>query len=540
MDCATTGVEPDFALVKFKKLAGGGYFRIVNEAVPTALKNLKYTDAQITEIVNYMRGTADITDAPYINAKTLKEKGFTDADLVVINKALEGAFEIKFVLNVWSLGEDTLKRIGFSPDEYNHPNFNLLAGLGFTDEQISEANEYVCGTMTIEGAPYLKSEDYPVFDTANKNGKKGQRFIHYLGHVRMMASVQPFLSGAISKTINMPHEATIEDIKHAYEESWKLGLKAVALYRDGSKLSQPLSTKSKSDEKKEEKVEAKFEEKIIEEHREEVIQVSRMVNADEMDDAIFHASQILSQHVGFKTPMESYTKDGEVAERRVYLHGEKRRLPAKRSGITIAAKINNQQIWLRTGEYPNGQLAEIFVDMYKEGAAVRGLLNMFAISVSMGLQYGVPLEKYVENFVFTRFEPSGFTDHPNVKNCTSIIDFVFRILGMEYLGRTDFVQVPPKGIQKKKFENLAKLAHTHELQETMQLQTQSAPVIEEMIDELQAVLPTLEPQEHIHASDAALSDMMGDAPACPTCGHITVRNGSCYKCLNCGESLGCS
>jgi len=543
MDCATTGVEPDFALVKFKKLAGGGYFRIVNEAVPSALKNLGYSDDQVVDILNYMRGTADIMHAPYINAQSLKEKGFTDEDLKQVNKALEGAFEIKFVFNVWSLGEDVMKRSGFTAEEYNDPNFNMLKGLEFSGEQIDVANEYVCGTMTIEGAPHLKPEHYPVFDTANKNGRKGNRFIHYLGHVKMMAAVQPFLSGAISKTINMPHEATVEDIKHAYGESWRLGLKAVALYRDGCKLSQPLSTKSKSStEEKEEKVELKIEEKIIEKHTEEVLQISKMVHADEMDDAIFQASQILSQHAGIRTPMESYTKDGEVAERRVYLHGEKRRLPAKRSGITVAAKVGNQQIWLRTGEYPNGQLAEIFVDMYKEGAAVRSLLNMFAISVSMGLQYGVPLEKYVENFVFTRFEPSGFTDHPNIKNCTSIIDFVFRVLGMEYLGRTDFVQVPPKGIQKKKFENLAKIAESKAAQETMNLDTTTVTEIIEISEHTnQAPLPTLEKEEALaNASDAALANMMGDAPACPTCGHITVRNGSCYKCLNCGDSLGCS
>jgi len=239
--------------------------------------------------------------------------------------------------------------------------------------------------------------------------------------------------------------------------------------------------------------------------------------------------------------MESYTKDGEVAERRVYLHGEKRRLPSKRSGITVAVKIGNQQVWLRTGEYPDGKVAEIFIDMYKEGATVRSLLNMFAISVSMGLQYGVPLEKYVENFVFTRFEPSGFTDHPNIKNCTSIIDFVFRVLGMEYLGRTDFVQVPPKGIQKNKFENMVKIAETGKAQETMDLKIE--PKVQTVVHEdLQAELPVVSEVKHeaVSASDAALSEMMGDAPACPTCGHITVRNGSCYKCLNCGDSLGCS
>ncbi|EKE06697.1 MAG: hypothetical protein ACD_18C00302G0003 [uncultured bacterium] len=540
MDCATTGVEPDFALIKFKKLSGGGYFRIVNEAVPTALRNLNYTESQIVEIINYMRGTADITNAPHINAITLKEKGFNVADMESINKALEGAFEIKFIFNVWTLGEETLQRLGFNEAKYNDPNFDLLKELGFTKEEIEKANDYVCGTMTIEGAPHLKVEDYKVFDTANKNGKKGTRFIPYMGHIYMMAAVQPFLSGAISKTINMPNEVGLEDVKHAYEEGWRLGLKAVALYRDGCKLSQPLATSSKSD--KEEKAEL-AEEKLLEQNKEQVEQLSKMLPAteEEVNSAVFQASQILSNHVGIMTPMESYTKDGEVAERRVYLHGEKRRLPSKRSGITVAVKIGNQQVWLRTGEYPDGKVAEIFIDMYKEGATVRSLLNMFAISVSMGLQYGVPLEKYVENFVFTRFEPSGFTDHPNIKNCTSIIDFVFRVLGMEYLGRTDFVQVPPKGIQKNKFENMVKIAETGKAQETMDLKIE--PKVQTVVHEdLQAELPVVSEVKHeaVSASDAALSEMMGDAPACPTCGHITVRNGSCYKCLNCGDSLGCS
>ncbi|HRH23715.1 MAG TPA: vitamin B12-dependent ribonucleotide reductase [Candidatus Magasanikbacteria bacterium] len=536
MDCATTGVEPDFALVKFKKLAGGGYFRIVNDAVPMALQQLGYTPSQMQAILNYMRGTADITNAPHINATTLKEKGFIDADIKAINKALEGAFDIKFACNVWTLGEEAMKRVGFSEAQYNDPKFNMLAALGFTDKEIEEANDYTCGTMTIEGAPGLQKEHYPVFDTANRNGKKGKRFIHYMGHVKMMAAVQPFLSGAISKTINMPHEVTLNEVKHAYEESWKVGLKAVALYRDGCKLSQPLS--STSSKKKEEKAES--EEKVVAKVEAPAVKAAAPVASSSgvnMSDALRHASEILSQHAGVSSPMESYTKDGEVAERRVYLHGEKRRLPAKRGGITVAAKVGNQQIWLRTGEYPDGKLAEIFIDMYKEGAAVRSLLNMFAVSVSMGLQYGVPLEKYVENFVFTRFEPSGFTDHPNIKNCTSIIDFVFRVLGMEYLGRTDFVQVPPKGIQKNKFENLARIAQP--LQETMPLDTVSAKAVV-AVEAQPQLLQDEVVKGPVNASDAALGEMMGDAPACPTCGHITVRNGACYKCLNCGDSLGCS
>ncbi len=557
MDCATTGVEPDFALVKFKKLAGGGYFRIANEAIPKALENLGYTDEEIEDILSYAKGTADITTSPHVSLEVLKTKGFIDEDIVSLNKALKGAFEIKFAFNIWTLGEDCMKRVGFKPEEYNAPDFNMLKALGFSEEHIEEANQHVCGAMTIEGAPHLKLEHYSVFDTANKNGKKGTRFIYYMGHVNMMASVQPFLSGAISKTINMPNEATLEDVKYAYEQSWKLALKSVALYRDGCKLSQPLSTSSKNkgdkkedDDEVEEIIELK--EKIIVK-KEEVRQVVQMIQTDDTDDAIRQASEILSQHVGISLPMESYKKDGSVAERRVYLHGEKRLLPSKRSGITVSAKIGNQKVWLRTGEYPDGRLAEVFIDMYKEGAAFRSMLNLFAISVSMGLQYGVPLEKYVNKFTFTRFDPAGFTDHPNIKNCTSVIDFIFRVLGMEYLGRTDFVQVPPKGIQKNKFENMARIAEAGEKQESMKL----TEVVEkdsigdlviqtEKVPNIQNSLPTMEEEKvvvnisHSNANNSALSEMMGDAPACPTCGHITVRNGSCYKCLNCGDSLGCS
>jgi len=548
MDCATTGVEPDFALVKFKKLSGGGYFRIVNEAVPSALRNLKYSEKEIEEIINYLRGTAEITSAPHINAISLKAKGFIDEDLASVNKALKGAFEIKFVFNVWTLGEECLKRTGFKPAEYNDPNFNMLRALGFSEEQISEANNVVCGTMTVEGAPYLKQEHYSVFDCANRCGKIGQRFIPYMGHIKMMAAVQPFLSGAISKTINMPNEATLEDVKLAYQESWKSGLKAVALYRDGSKLSQPLSTTSKNKGDKEEEKEDKTEAvEVVENKIEETVNISQTVNNFEFNDstdmgkAMEQAAQIFEHYNGTK-PMESYSKDGGVTEKRIYMYGEKRRLPAKRSGFTVSAKIGNQQVWLKTGEYPDGKLAEIFIDMYKEGAGFRSMINMFAISVSMGLQRGVPLEKYVENFVFTRFEPSGMTDHPNVKICTSVIDFVFRILGMEYLGRTDFVQVKPLGIQKNKFENIARLAEAGVGQESLGLKEVVKPIVDPATDkevEEQVTLPTLEKKVQ-NASDAALSNMMGDAPACPTCGHITVRNGACYKCLNCGESLGCS
>lgn len=542
MDCATTGVEPDFALVKFKKLAGGGYFRIVNESVPAALKALRYNDEQINDILNYARGTADITGAPHINAQTLKAKGFNDEDIKKINDTLKGAFDIKFVFNVWNLGEDCMKRVGLASEIYSDSNFNMLRALGFTEEQIDEANEYVCGTMTLEGAPHLRSEHYPAFDCANRCGKKGTRFIHYLGHIRMMGASQPFLSGAISKTINMPNEAVIDDVKRAYDESWKLGLKSVALYRDGCKLSQPLTTSSKkknSSAGAQSKIETKVEEKKTPEVGPMIQQV--MYETDDVSNAIRQASEILSNHIIASPPMDTYSKDGTVTEKRVYLHGEKRPLPAKRSGITVAAKIaGKHQLWLRTGEYPDGKLAEIFIDMYKEGSAFSSMLNMFAISISMGLQHGVPLEKLVDNFTFTRFEPAGMTDHPNVKICTSVIDFVFRVLGMEYLGRTDFVQVKPKGIQKNKFENIARLSETGSGQEAMVLPKAECCKGEEIKGQEELPVVSEVKEEPANAMDKALGDMMGDAPACPTCGHITVRNGSCYKCLNCGDSLGCS
>ncbi len=554
MDCATTGVEPDFALVKFKKLAGGGYFKIVNSSVPAALAHLGYDQKQIDGIITYMKGSGDITGAPYINARTLKERGFNDDDVIALNKALLSAFEIRFAFNVWTLGEECMKLAGFVSAEYNDPNFHMLKALDFTDEQIEAANDFVCGTMTIEGAPHLKAEHYPIFDCANKCGKKGRRFIHYMGHVRMMASAQPFLSGAISKTINMTNEVTVEDVMHAYEESWRLGLKSVALYRDGCKLSQPLSTSSKKSgagvpslaESKENEI--KNEIKTVETSAtvaQELEEAGAPATMSEVSQAILAASKILGQHIPDSHALETYGKDGTVTDHRIYLHGEKRRLPAKRSGITVSAKVGNQQIWLRTGEYPDGKLAEIFIDMYKEGAAFQSMLNMFAISVSMGLQYGVPLEKYVNNFTFTRFEPSGMTDHPNVKVCTSIIDFVFRVLGMEYLGRTDFVQVKPAGIQKNRFEQMARLSEGGGKQEAMPLiasklvSDKQNKQVTAIVDE-QATLPMIETAVVPDSMEAALAEMDGDAPACPTCGHITVRNGACYKCLNCGDSLGCS
>ncbi|MCX6781362.1 MAG: vitamin B12-dependent ribonucleotide reductase [Candidatus Magasanikbacteria bacterium] len=539
MDCATTGVEPDFALVKFKKLAGGGYFKIVNESIPVGLKTLGYTDDKISDIVEYMRGVGTLSGAPHINHGILKTKGFTDEDIAKIEKQLPGVFELQFAFNVYALGEDLMKRLGFKPEQYNDFNFNMLAALGFTDEQVAETNDFVCGTMTIEGAPHLKKEHYPVFDCANRCGKKGERFIHHMGHIRMMAAVQPFLSGAISKTINMPNEVTIEDIKEAYMESWKLGIKAMALYRDGCKLSQPLA--GKSDTKA----------TTTEKEQEPVAVPAASANADLAAGDI----QSVQASSPVSVPSVSQNELGVVSSVVVAAavsngleFGKKRALPAKRTGITVEAKIGNQQVYLRTGEYPNGELGEIFIDMYREGAAFRSVLNCLAISISMGLQYGVPLEKFVEKFTFTRFEPSGFTTHPNVKMCTSIVDYIFRVLAVEYLGRFDLAQVPPEGIEKNRTEKLQEIAEA-----AVKITEQILPedvLRATQVGEQTAMLAMENSHSDAGASAAAhghgmksaqgLDNLMGDAPPCDTCGHTTVRNGSCYRCLNCGASMGCS
>jgi ribonucleoside-diphosphate reductase alpha chain len=540
MDCATTGVEPDFALVKFKKLAGGGYFKIVNESVPVALKSLGYSEKETDEIINYLKGHGTLVGAPGINHEKLLAKGFANEDILKIEKVLPSVFELPFAFNAWTLGELVMKRLGFAEDQYLDSNFNMLSALGFTNDELSQASEYVCGAMTIEGAPHLKKEHYRVFDTANRNGKKGQRYIHYLGHIRMMAAVQPFLSGAISKTINMPNEATVEDVKIAYMASWKLGLKANAIYRDGCKLSQPLVAKSKDGDKKEDVK----------------VEIATAPQKEENKYTLSSGAGVMRQDIDEKMAQIKYAHDGTNQGMRIYIHGEQRKLPYKRSGITIKTKVAGQKIFLRTGEYPDGKLGEVFIDMYREGAAFRSLLNLFAISISTGLQYGVPLEEYVDKFTFTRFDPSGLTDHPNVRSCTSIIDFVFRVLGMEYLGRMDFVQVKPSGIQKNRAEQMSRLAAEARGQKVMPLD--DSEIEKETIilkdygaKESQMSLPNMPKAKQdagqqvaqtqtTSSADQLLAGMMGDAPPCPTCGHITIRNGSCYKCLNCGSTTGCS
>ena len=533
MDCDTTGVEPDFALVKFKKLSGGGYFKIINQSVPQALRNLKYSEKQIDRIVNYAKGHATLKTSPHINDKSLGDKGFLREEIKKLEDSLASAFDIAFVFNVFNLGEECLQRLGFIKEQYNDFEWNFLEALGFTEEQIEEANEYICGTMTIEGAPYLKEEHLSVFDCANKCGQKGERYIHFTGHIKMMAAAQPFISGAISKTINLPNEATIEQIAEAYKLSWELGLKACALYRDGSKLSQPLS--NKSDKKKNEI------------DNEQLTMSNEEVNESRIVDMSQLTVEDLLEEVNKRVQNSADTS----LKRQLAMIVERRALPAKRRGFTQKAKINGQALFLRTGEYNDGTLGEIFIDMAKEGATMRSMLNCFAISISIGLQYGVPLEEFVEKFVFTRFEPSGMVDHPNIKTTTSIIDFMFRSLAYEYLGRNDLVHVLDKPVVMNTGNEVWDETtptigdRVHELSEVRVVgSSPNGNTAKPGVQAPQVKAHRMESIKKVHnemdAVNAASKSMQSDAPACNTCGHITIRSGTCYKCLNCGNSMGCS
>jgi ribonucleoside-diphosphate reductase alpha chain len=476
MDCDTTGVEPDFALVKFKKLAGGGYFKIVNQSVPEALRRLGYDDPEIERIVRFAVGTGTLEGAPHVHRQSLLGKGLLETEIDAIEQSLPAMLDLRFAFSRGMLGDETLTRLGVSTAEREKPTFNALPFLGFTDAQIDEANAYVCGSQTVEGAPGLRGEHLPVFDCANRCGPRSTRFIPPIGHVRMMGAVQPFISGAISKTVNLPNEATVDDVEKIYFESWKLGIKAVALYRDGSKLSQPLAVAKK-------------------------------------DDA---------------------TAAGAPSKLR------RRRLPRRRHGFTQEARIAGHKVFLRTGEYEDGTLGEIFIDMHKEGAAFRSIMNCFAITVSMGLQYGVPLEDLVDQFTFTRFEPHGRVDgHDNIRACTSIIDYVFRVLGLEYANRTDLAHVMPDDSSQSPREHAT--AHPvgrehHANGGNGNGRHGHAKAAASAAEAPGAARVRLDD----HAEGAKPGKASGDTPICDNCGHITIRNGTCFKCLNCGNSLGCS
>jgi ribonucleoside-diphosphate reductase alpha chain len=566
MDCDTTGIEPDFALVKFKKLAGGGYFKIINRAVPEALRVLGYRESEIAEIEVYAVGHGSLGQAPAINHTTLKAKGFTPEAIEKVEKALPTAFDIKFAFNKWTLGADFLRdELGVDAEDLAAPSFDLLAHLGFTKREIEAANIHVCGAMTVEGAPHLKPEHYAVFDCANPCGRTGKRYLSVESHIRMLAAAQPFISGAISKTINMPNEATVADCKAAYMLSWKLGLKANALYRDGSKLSQPLQSQLIADEEEDDDVIEAF-----------------------IDKPATSRAAALAEKVVEK-----------VVERIVVMR-ERERMPDRRKGYTQKAVVGGHKVYLRTGEYDDGRLGEIFIDMHKEGAALRSLLNNFAIAVSLGLQYGVPLDEYVDAFTFTRFEPSGpVQGNDSIKYATSILDYVFRELAVSYMERFDLAHVDPSG---EGFDALGKgveegrpspdgryvskgltRSRTDRLK-VMQGGGAEAPSAEARgaseggrgslgsnvtalttsgargdvagsaalkSEPEQKLSPTqaLEQMQWTHRdARAAAAEKRAEAKAkgyegeaCGECGNFTlVRNGTCLKCDTCGSTTGCS
>ena len=530
MDCDTTGIEPDFALVKFKKLAGGGYFKIINRMVPEALRTLGYGPSDIAGITAYAVGHGTLKGAPGVNHDSLRAKGFDDAALAKVEAAVASAFDLKFAFNKYSMGEAfCIETLGLSPAQLNDPGFDMLEGLGFARADIDAANTYCSGAMTLEGAPSLKAEHLPVFDCANPCGRIGKRYLSVEAHIHMMAAAQSFITGAISKTINMPNSATVEDCKAAYLLSWRLGVKANALYRDGSKLSQPL-------------------------------QAALLDDAEELAEELAEAPLAARAEI--------------VAERVVerIIQASRRRLPQRRKGYTQKAIVGGHKVYLRTGEYDDGKVGEIFIDMHKEGAAFRAMMNNFAIAISIGLQYGVPLEEFVDCFTFTRFEPSGMVEgNDTIKMATSILDYIFRELAISYLGRHDLAHVGPadlspdtigKGAAEGQGHNPALGAVVQKITSKGYVRgnflvvkggqgnggghasasasgaavaaTAASAVIgdaAELIREFDARAEAIR--------EARLKGYEGDA--CGECGNFTlVRNGTCLKCNTCGGTSGCS
>jgi len=524
MDCDTTGIEPDFAIVKFKKLAGGGYFKIVNQSVRKALLKLGYTENQIVDIENYSRGHGTLKGCALLNSQILREKGFTNEVVNKIESQLKTIFDIRFAFNKWTIGEELCQKLGFSKEQIDDRDFDLLNKLGFSSDVIDKINDYVCGTMMIEGAPHLEEKHLPIFDTANKCGKNGTRFIPYMGHVRMMSAAQPFISGAISKTVNMPRHATVEEIGKVYLESWELMLKAISVYRDGSKLSQPLNSSNMKD----------------------LDEIVMLGDEDNLDESL--GTKELQEQIAKKLGNKS----------------ERRRLPKKRNGHIREAFVGGHKVYLRTGEYEDGSLGEIFIDMYKEGASFKGLLNTFAVLASKALQYGIPLEELVDSFTFTRFEPAGIvTGHEAIKNATSILDYVFRSLGYDYLGRTDFIH--EKAVDEVNDENGKKSNNHIESTDTKKIvklepegPSQKKPIATapNMNYEKNHELVEAEVSNSGNVSKGSLFGGNGSKPAmqakealrigytgeqCSSCGSIRVkRNGSCTVCEDCGATSGCS
>ena len=546
MDCDTTGIEPDFALVKFKKLAGGGYFKIINQSVPAALAKLGYGENNIRAIVDYAVGQGTLVGAPGVNHVSLAEKGFTADVLKTVEENLATAFDIRFVFNQFTLGVDFCRDVlGLTEAQLADSSLDLLKAVGFKRSEIDEANNFVCGTMTLEGAPGLSDDHIGVFDCANPCGKIGKRYLSVNSHIHMMAAAQSFISGAISKTINMPNDATVDEVKDAYRLSWELGVKANALYRDGSKLSQPLATQLVEDE----------------DEAEELMEAPQGVQAAVMAEKIVEKVVIK-----------------EVAAKR-----ERNRLPDRRKSYTQKAVVGGHKVYLHTGEFDDGKLGEIFIDMHKEGAAFRAMMNNFAIAISMGLQYGVPLEEFVEAFTFTRFEPAGMVQgNDNIKNATSILDYIFRELAISYLGRDDLAHIEPEGTR---YDELGR-GEEEGIRNFTEAEPQVADTAIEMIRaaasagfhrqrlpsgakelyvvrggaaEMKAAGPSAAAMEvetlttttataAVATADKTIMSQRFEAKMkgyegdpCGECANFTlVRNGTCMKCDTCGATSGCS
>ena len=530
MDCDTTGIEPDFAIVKFKKLAGGGYFKIINRVVPEALSRLGYTKNQQQDITRYAVGHGNLESCQSVSINALKDKGFTDAILAKLAGSLENAFDIKFAFNRYGLGDDFCRdTLGFTDEQLNDFDFNMLEALGFSKEEIEAANIHVCGAMTLEGAPHLDDAHLSIFDCANVCGRIGKRFLSVSSHITMMAASQPFISGAISKTINMPNNATVEECGKAYMQSWKLGLKANALYRDGSKLSQPLS--------------------------------SALVDDDDMEE---FEDAVASPQAAAVTPVVEKIVEKIIERERIIRSEDRERLPHRRKGYTQKASVGGHKVYLRTGEYEDGRLGEIFIDMHKEGAAFRSLMNNFAIAVSIGLQYGVPLEEFVEAFTFTRFEPQGIvTGNDAIKMSTSILDYTFRELAISYLDRHDLGHVSKADLEMDTTGGgEAQSALVNRVTSRGFIRKQGLVVYSSGAGQAASAVATAAPEaatslKPAPAEATATAAVMGAASvtdqiqqarmqgyegeSCPECQNFTlVRNGTCLKCNTCGSTTGCS
>ena len=575
MDCDTTGVEPDFALVKFKKLAGGGYFKIANQSLRPALDNLGYDPHQVHDILRYVMGSLSLHDAPHVNFDSLKAKGFTVGELEAIEQSLPGQFEISFAFSGYTLGAAAMTRLGFAEAEWQSPTFNLLRQLGFTRKQIDEANNVICGVGTVEGAPHLKHSHYSVFDCANKCGKTGTRYIAAGGHIRMMAAAQPFISGAISKTINLPNEATLADIKQSYQLSYDLGLKANALYRDGSKLSQPLNIKSDADV--EEITEDDDAENVKAAHEEVAMQAAQAAATAASHSALSTQHSALTSDNLAPAPVHTHVIEHIVE--RIIERPLRRRLPDTRHAITHKFDVAGHEGYITAGLYEDGQPGEVFITMAKEGSTIGGLMDAIATLVSVSLQYGVPVESLVRKFEHVRFEPAGMTRNADIPMAKSLVDYIFRWLAMEFVPGYRAANAPqrakktppPPTAPTEDTPVLSSLASSHTPRpQHSALSTQhskngnghgtrlspdTAQPFAYTDEELEQSHSTKFQANEAHAAPSGPqlrlaivtdplsqqgSEMQSDAPACDVCGSITVRSGTCYKCLNCGNSMGCS